>query len=323
MKYIGIEYIYHKCGGLGDRLCGLVNIIMLSKILKKKFYIKWEETNNINKYLDYEKFNYYNLNIADLETIKKNYLDNKDTNLIKIIDEIKNIKNIDDIFDKDVLICYSNQDSNRFFIANEHINFTFDNYKKNIFNIFQSIYTKYLKPNKYILKKVNELVKNKDNIVGIQMRCGDCYMVKDNKHKIIHNEKDIYNILNSIQRSNPDKTVFITSDYEKVFDIAKELFNDIIYYDKKPVHCDMNDQDFIGKGDDPVDSDNVDKILIDHYILSNFCSKLYISGSNFGRTAALINKSEEIYNLFSKKKLNKVLLVSKLNKYNNLLKKYI
>lgn len=71
MKYIGIEYIYHKCGGLGDRLCGLVNIIMLSKILKKKFYIKWEETNNINKYLDYEKFNYYNLNIADLETIKK------------------------------------------------------------------------------------------------------------------------------------------------------------------------------------------------------------------------------------------------------------
>ena len=179
-----------------------------------------------------------------------------------------------------------------------------------------------MKPNKYILKKVNELVKNKDNIVGIQMRCSDCYVVKDNKHKIIHNEKDIYNILNSIQRSNPDKTVFITSDYEKVFDIAKELFNDIIYYDKKPVHCDVNDQNFIGKGDDPVDSDNVDKILIDHYILSNFCSKLYISGSNFGRTFALINKSEEIYNLFFKK-LNKVLLVSKLNKYNNLLKKYI
>ena len=70
MKYIGIEYIYHKCGGLGDRLCGLVNIIMFSKILNKKFFIKWDETDNVNKYINFEKYDYYNLNINELEKKK-------------------------------------------------------------------------------------------------------------------------------------------------------------------------------------------------------------------------------------------------------------
>lgn len=71
MKYIGIEFTYHKCGGLGDRLCGLINIIMLSKIFYKKFFIKWEETENINKYLNYKKYDFYNLECKDLKLIKK------------------------------------------------------------------------------------------------------------------------------------------------------------------------------------------------------------------------------------------------------------
>ena len=61
MKYLGIEYTYHKCGGLGDRLCGLINVIMLSKIFNKTFFIKWDETNNLNKYLDYSNFDFLHL----------------------------------------------------------------------------------------------------------------------------------------------------------------------------------------------------------------------------------------------------------------------
>ena len=95
MKYIGIEYIYHKCGGLGDRLCGLVNIIMLSEIIKKKFFIKWDEKDNINQYLNYEKYDFYKMNLNKLKNIKKNFLDNKDLNLINILNKIKNINDFD------------------------------------------------------------------------------------------------------------------------------------------------------------------------------------------------------------------------------------
>lgn len=58
-------------------------------------------------------------------------------------------------------------------------------------------------------------------------------MVKNNKHKIIPRDKDIYSILRNIKKDNLDKTVFITSDYEKVFEISKEIFDDVIYYNKK------------------------------------------------------------------------------------------
>jgi len=323
MKYLGIEFTYHKCGGLGDRLCGLINIIMLSKIFYKKFFIKWEETENINKYLDYKKYDFYNSECKDLKSIRKNFLDNRDKNLVEILQKLKKKEEIDEVFPEDVLICYNNQDSSRFLIGNTHINLTLEKYKIEIFSLFNNLYSGYLKPNEYILNKVKEVIGDKKDIIGIQIRCGDAYMVKNNKHKIIPRDKDIYSILRNIKKDNLGKTFFITSDYEKVFEISKEIFDDVIYYNKKPVHCDMNDKDFVGKGNDPVDSENVDKILVDHIILSNYCSKLYISGSNFGRTAALINKTDEIYHLFNKRKLDKLFLISKLNEYNNELKKYI
>ena len=327
MKYLGIEYTYHKCGGLGDRLCGLINVIMLSKIFNKTFFIKWDETNNLNKFLDYSNFNFYNLkDINDKKTKRINFIDGKDKKLIEVLKEINDKEDFDKFFDFETLILNSNQDSNRFVINNSNIDFSFEDYKNMIMNEFKNIYTKYLIPNEDILNKVNELILNykNRNIVGIQVRCGDSYMVKGNKHTIISNMKDIYNIFRNIKRDlNEDDIVFITSDHYKVYEIGNEVFNEVFFYDKKPVHCDMNYSKKSGKGDKEVDGENVDKILVDHLILSNYCNKLYISGSNFGRTASLINETEDIYHLFNKKKLNKLLLISKLNEYNNEFKKYM
>ena len=52
-------------GGLGDRINGLMSCYVISKLLKKPFYILWNKE-NIHKYIDYSK--YYIVNIRSFFT---------------------------------------------------------------------------------------------------------------------------------------------------------------------------------------------------------------------------------------------------------------
>ena len=52
------------CGGLGDRIVGLISIRLISKLLNRKFYILWNKE-NVKSYLNYEKYDYELLNIIE------------------------------------------------------------------------------------------------------------------------------------------------------------------------------------------------------------------------------------------------------------------
>lgn len=313
MKYLGIQYQYHRCGGFGDRILGLVNTICLAKVFGKSFFIKWDEVGNINAHLDYATHDYYRLNLETKSAVMMDCIDERNAWLLQTFHtDIPSFTERDE----DVGILLSNQDAVRFLVSSPHIAFDLDDYTRLVKSTFQAIYLDYLRPKPHILETVQTLLQAKSHtapLVGIQMRCGDRYIVKDNPHVLIHSDAEIRTILEGIRQTlDADTPVFMTADYVGVYQIAREIFPTVFYYDKKPIHNDMNDPHQTGKGDHPVDTENTDKIIVDHYILSNMVTKLFISGSNFGRMAALINPTSEVYTIREPmKQLDKQTLVSK------------
>ena len=73
------------------------------------------------------------------------------------------------------------------------------------------LYTDILIPTKYLMDKIEFLIKDK-NIVGLQFRCGDCYMVTNKKEKHDNKIKDIYekmiNIKNNCESKYNDYNIF-------------------------------------------------------------------------------------------------------------------
>ena len=53
-------------GGYGDRIVGLISVKLMSKLLKRGFYILWQKE-NIKKYLNYRKYDYELLSSNDRE----------------------------------------------------------------------------------------------------------------------------------------------------------------------------------------------------------------------------------------------------------------
>ena len=64
------------CGGLGDRIVGLISIRLISKLLNRKFYILWNKE-NVKSYLNYEKYDYELLNIIEKDIKTYKYIDNQ------------------------------------------------------------------------------------------------------------------------------------------------------------------------------------------------------------------------------------------------------
>ena len=63
-----IQYLKNKvAGGLGDRIVGLISIKLMSKLLKKDFYILWERE-NIKQYFDYQKYDFSLLNFKSKDS---------------------------------------------------------------------------------------------------------------------------------------------------------------------------------------------------------------------------------------------------------------
>ena len=93
---------------------------------------------------------------------------------------------------------------------------------------------------------------------------------------------------------------FLTSDYFNSIKIANKLWENIIYCNQIIQHIDRK-----------AINDNISKIFIDNYLLSQKTKMLFISDySNYGRIAALSSIHNNIFNL-KIKKLNKKNLLTK------------
>lgn len=265
------------CGGYGDRLVGIISLYLIAKLLNKELKIFWDKE-DINKYVNFDKYKITELPNDEIT----NLLDNR-------ANSVKKDKNI---FNKPISLVNLNKDISRYFYERD--------YYKEIFSAYKNLYDDILIPRKCIIEKCKKLIKP-GYIIGIQIRTGD-KMIGGHVVFIENLDSYIKTIFLKIQDHNKNiknKVYFITSDNKDAVDIIIKTGENIIYNEQEIQHL-----DFKPKGD-------FSKIIIDHYFLSKYTKKMYISSySNYGRTAALISNIDEIYDLECNK-LKKENLLSK------------
>ena len=273
------------CGGLGDRITGIISTKFIADKRNKDFFIVWDK-NNISDFFDFKTCDFP-------ESQNVHYLIDKNQDFC--LDYFK--KNL---LDEKINIIRTNQHISRYFYKYE------ENYEQKILDYYDSFFEKILLPKKDFLDKVESICQNKE-LVGIQLRLGDRVM-KNVSHglgaEFFGESKEDIEFINSIlegigKKCTEEKLIYVTSDCDKIYSLAKDILGieRIIYYKDETNHI-----DFEGK---------IDKTLIDFYILSKKCKKLYIEpASRFGRSSALISKTEDIYNHYSTK-LNKIDLLRK------------
>lgn len=285
----------HNAGGLGDRITGIITVLSLSKIFKKEFKMFWDipiELIFMNSNLEYNVV--YNRKIISLYNTKNHEFWGK---ILNLCNECP--------FPNEDLYFYSNMTTINYLYNNP--NFTL-NYNNDMLNLYKNLYKDILIPREEFIEKTRRYYK--DDMIGIQIRTGDFNFYdnqllnidKYNPIKDDNIDKYLKKLASKINARN--RNIYITSDNIKVIERAKELFidNTILYNTDSIIHIDI--------------SNNIDnrfiELFIDHYVMCNYPTELYISDfSNFGRTIALCNQTDKIYNLNGDRIIKSELLLTK------------
>jgi len=303
-----ISYDKISLGGLGDRIIGLISCKLIAKLLNKKFYINWVKE-NIKEYIDYSKYDYelQKINLDSNLSIKHyNYIDNQQGLKSYLTNETN-------LFPDDINIFNLNQEISQYLYKNKI--FEGQDYFNDIIYEYKNLYIDILRPSETLMKKINNFTDNKPNIIGIQIRTGDFYMITNigESYRVFGNlVPELTQILKNI-KLNCDRTftnynIFLTSDYSDIYNIASMIWND---------HVLIYNNDIVQHIDREQVQNDISKIFVDSYILSQCTHSLYISNcSNFGRIAALSCNHDNIYDLYCSK-LDKKTLLSKHETYHN------
>ena len=336
-KYFIIEFPKKEMnGGYGDRLVGIISILSLSQIFNRHFLIKWDKE-DISSIFTYSN-NYYN---HTLNSKIKTIIVNSGKQLENFNNKV-NKKGILKIFDSDICLFKTNME----LVQSIQNSVSGINYFDLLFNNYRNIYKKHIILNDNILDLVYKVIGNRQKIIGIQVRTIYIDTIVNGQHMPdlwLGNKSNrafitlknyfipkLLNIKKHIENNIKNYTIFITADNNYLIQFAKNIFNDVIFSDAEVMHIEWerhgsNEKSKLREREKIKNYDNssindFNKNFIDHYILSTICSNLYISTeSNFGRTSALINPTDNIYdiecnivnkkNLVSKRSINGDLLV--------------
>lgn len=296
-------------GGYGDRVIGLISCRVISYLLNKKFYILWNKE-NLKEYIDYSKYDFELLNNKSNDIKIYNCIDSRAKKIKKYLVKSENL------FNNEINKFYLNQEISHYLCKNKLFR-KGDYFFRYIFYFYKRLYTNIFIPTNKSISKINSIINDKKNIIGIQIRSGDIHM-ETNKDDIP--EKRIYysrnmkfnpateikNILNKIKiycdKEYDNYNVFITSDYNDIYKLSLEIWNEsnIIY-----------NHDIVQHLDRKAINNDISKTFIDNYILSQKTRVLFISDySNYGRVAALSSVHDNIFSL-NIQKLDKKNLLSK------------
>ena len=297
-------------GGYGDRLVGLISCKLIAKVLNKEFYILWNKE-NIKDYFDYSKYDYELINNEKTD-IKRYHSINSERTFERYL------RFGQDLFPNKINLIKVNMNIASWLYYNRLFKDQNLNYIDDILNEYKHFYVDILKPTNFFMEKVKNIIQDKKNIIGIQLRTGDVFMKNNNsaikkyrykKFKDINNIDDnilatltyIKNHITSIYKEDI-YSVFITSDYDNIYNISLNLWDkDQIIYNSNPAQ--HLDRKFI--------DNDISKIFVDNYILSQETDILYISDfSNYGIISGLMCKHDDIYNL-NCQKLEKKSIIKK------------
>jgi len=272
-------------GGYGDRIVGLIAVQTLSKVLDKKFRIQWEKE-DITPFFEYTAYE------EGQQSVIIDSLDNQ--KLYK-----QTLMTLDNPFPMPITKFILNQEISQYRFKDAHAYFA------TIFATYKQLYTETLKPTRLLLDKVDQCIAGHQTIVGIQIRCGDCFMATNKGECYNTGARDhIHTYLTQIKNSLTqylDYAVFVTSDYTGILDEARLVFDNVLYIDDVIQHIDRHCIDV-----------DISKVFVDNYILSQRTTELYISAnSNYGRVAALSAIHNRIYDVATALPLDKHHLLSK------------
>lgn len=287
-------------GGYGDRIVGLISIYLMAQLLRRPFKILWTKE-AVKTFLSYEAYDFETRVPGAMDLVKVwHSLDNQTRHKSYLI-------NATSLFPEhgyNIHKFYLNQEIAQYLYKNRR--FTDRPYLTDIFTAYKRLYTNLLVPTVPTSRFIDSVLSSaKPIVIGIQVRAGDMYMDRTDRHCVITDPTSELTILfaniKDHARELGDYSVFITSDYAGTTDIAKSVWGSdrVLVSPGLPQHLDKN------PGGD------FSKVYVDNYILSQKTARLYISdGSNYGRVAALSAVHESLYSL-SCKPLEKRLLLSK------------
>lgn len=271
-------------GGLGDRIVGLISVKVISKLLNQEFFILWNKE-NIKNYINYDKYEF-----------KEAINENSDLKIFRGIDNHTMLKEYlitsNNFFPNKFNFFLLNQEISQYLFKNEKFK-EFD-YFTEILNEYKLLYTDILLPTTFLNEKINKLLKNKENIIGIQVRCGDIFMKTNQGER--HNTGVLKNINNYLElikefckKNYNNYNIFLTTDNLTIYKQVCSIFkNKQILYNS----------DCIQHIDRPCINPDISKIFMDNYILSQKTTMLFITKcSNYGRIAALSCIHDNIYDL--------------------------
>ena len=292
------KIIFKPFCGFGNRIRSLLSIKLISEHFDKDFKIWWKDK-DLAEYFDYDKY-YWGKKITKSDTIVE--IRKKHRNVIKrkFAEENGEYKypNIN------IYVCTAYIISDPFCP------------RKLLNQEYTKLYSEILIPRKTFLNDVSKILQDKKNIVGIQWRTNDNFMLSQGgaHHPGLNiptsEEKEVLltymnSKLKEIKKICDNKFdnyfLFLTSDTTFLFEESTKIFDSsqIIYNDDDIHHIDL----YHSKENENIQC-NSKKTYLDHYILAQKTDMLFITyGSSYGETAALTNTKREIYDIRKLKRL--------------------
>jgi len=222
MKYLVWVCKPNDCGGIADRIRGLISTYCLSKYLDRHFLIRWEGP-DISEFVTIpEEYNFYSKNSC-LKNLSEMFFDYIDV----AKDFPENFKDI--IGDTDAVYILINQNINRKYYIN-NINGTEEEYKNSMLKAYRMVFTDFLIPTNALLDYMNQIIPTKP-VIGLQLRIGNEQLCKENERYRDKAKPIIEKVLARVEKYikdnqlfNNDYSYFVTSDCSNIDEVARNFF---------------------------------------------------------------------------------------------------
>ncbi|KAL4216324.1 hypothetical protein ACF0H5_024050 [Mactra antiquata] len=296
-KYL-IYYCDIKCGGLADRLKGIIMVYMTSLLTKRRFAI------NMTTPCDLEQF--LTPNLLDWTPPSRNYTKGKKMSILDYFERYDAFKidylkyDLDPIstMNYDLVLMRSNQHWVREFrtltISPERFPELYTYHSSELFRI---IYHGLFKSSKMLQKVVDDFLTG--NTDGRKLACLHARMGSAQEGYVRYTQSEMMNALNFLkQYDKPDEyKIFVATDNQDIKNIAKDKFKSIIDTSGPISHIDF----MSNKMSRDTKCSGFMRTMVDHVILRQ-CDKLIVTASGFGVTAAMLRHTSRGLHVFTEAK---------------------
>lgn len=278
--FLVVDFSTGLCGGLGDRIVGLVSGVLLARITRRQLLVDWGDHPS-SKYLwqDLHPARPHHPYLATQPTLEWDCVDQRfryQTNLSQ--------QPLDQCWKEPVVRLRCNQEIASFVYDNPHYPELKGRFLSDLLAVYSTFWTNLLPPRTPFPPRPS------GQFIGLQIRAGDThmkcghveYMSRQYVTEVILPQ--CYERLKT-QYPPQDYSLFITSDLPCYAEAQKIWAGYNVFSTEGPIdHFERQGQ-----------TEGLRKTLTDLYLLSQADVVVFSWQSNFGRVAALMNPTQQVY----------------------------